>query len=94
MQYIDISIQTTNPSAFTKKAHGFDVNTQILLKVPREKMMTMRLKGEHHQIVEVLRALFPEPVVQMHARVIKPLVTEAPHHKNRWISEQREKALT
>lgn len=103
--YIDITVKgmtaagTLNPW-FTRKAKAFNVSTQILLKVPAEKLTTVRLKGELDALKEFLSSMantpeynWPPAILKQHIGAIKVLVEEAPHHKNRWISEQREKNL-
>lgn len=104
-QYLDISVHNFT-SNYTKLAHGHGVDTQILLKVPVERLTTVRLKGTERSIADFLRSLigregwtegygWTEGLVEMHCKAIKNLTcdSEAPSHKNRWISEQREKAL-
>ena len=44
-KFIDITVVGFN-AQYTRRAHGFSVDTQILLKLPRENMMTIRLKSE------------------------------------------------
>ncbi len=100
--FLDVSVSHFT-SNYTRMAHHFKVDTQILLKVPAEKLTTVRLKGNLSTIPEFLRSLIGKPgfenwtegLVCMHTRAIKQLTldSEAPAHKNRWISEQRERSL-
>lgn len=102
MNYLDISVSGFT-SGFSRKAHHFNVDTQILLKVPAENLTSIRLKGNRDDILEFLTSLLGSPFVhrwtketiQMHASVIKKLTAdnEAPHHKNRLISERRQKSI-
>lgn len=100
--FLDVSVSHFT-SNYTRMAHHFSVDTQILLKVPAEKLTTVRLKGNLSTIPEFLRSLIGKPgfenwaegLVRMHSKAIKKLTpdSEAPAHKNRWISEQRERSL-
>ena len=96
MKYIDISVLHFN-SQYTRRAHEFGVNTQILLKVPVENLTTVRLKSEDPaNIVKFLAAEgWDDAKIAMHLNALKTLTTdrEAPHHKNRWISEHRAQAI-
>lgn len=101
-QYLDISVKNFN-AQFTRRAHEFGVDTQILLKVPAESLTTVRLMATNFEITEFLRSLigragfdnWTEGLVRMHVRAIKTLTEDnkAPAWKNRWISEQRERSL-
>ena len=102
-QFLDISVRDFTPH-FTRRAHEFVVNTQILLKVPVESLTTVRLIGTNFAITEFLRSLIGRPgfdnwtesLVRMHVRAIKTLTEDnrAPLRKNRGLYENRAKELS
>ena len=97
-QFVDISVRDFTPH-FTRRAHEFEVQTQILLKVPVEGLTTVRLVGTNFAITEFLRSLidrvgfdnWTESLVRMHVRAIKTLTADgaAPLWKNRGLMENR-----
>jgi hypothetical protein len=95
MMYLEISV-TDFTGHLTQKAKPFGVTTQIVFKVPRAKLTTVRLLAHsNYEITEFLRSLtisdmnWTEAKVQMHVNAIKPLVSNAPHWKNRQLMENR-----
>ena len=95
MVYLDISVRAFTGN-FTHKAKPFGVKTQILLKVPKSDLTTVRLSAaSNFEITEFLRSLtatdmdWTEDKVRMHVKAIKPLVESAPHWKNRQLMENR-----
>jgi hypothetical protein len=99
--FLDISVKGAIPP-FTRRAHEFGVQTQILMKVPKWNLTTVRLIGTNWEITEFLKGEcarissdWTMAKVQMHVNAIKLLTPdgEAPTWKNRWLAENRAKAL-
>lgn len=99
--YLDISVKGAIPP-FTRRAHEFGVQTQILLKVPTWDLTTVRLIGTNFEITEFLKgevarvsSNWTMAMVQMHVNAIKVLTpeTEAPRWKDRALMENRKAAL-
>lgn len=76
---------------FTKAAKEHGVKVQILLKVPKADLTTVRLTGAPAGLEALLRRHRPdwsERFVQMHLAALKPTaqVAVAPHWKNRGLT--------
>ena len=96
-QYLDLSVRNFTPH-FTRRAKEHGLRTQILVKVPAWDLTTVRLIGTNFEITEFLRVLtlapdstLTERAVRMHVQAIKPLTEQAPHWKNRTLTESRAK---
>jgi len=82
MKYLDISVLGFN-SQYTRRAHQFGVDTQILLKVPVVNLTTIRLKGTVEAFQDFLASEgWDSKKIQMHMNAVKNLTkdSEAPHH--------------
>lgn len=99
--FLDISVKGAIPP-LTRRAHGFGVQTQILIKVPKWDLTTVRLTGTNWEITEFLKGEVSRissdwtmAMVQMHVNAIKLLTPdgEAPSWKNRSLMENRRAAL-
>lgn len=99
--YLDISVKGAIPP-FSRRAHEFGVQTQILIKVPARDLTTVRLIGTNWEITEFLKgevarisSNWTMAMVQMHVNAIKLLTpdAEAPRWKDRSLMENRRAAL-
>lgn len=93
--FLDLSVKNFTGN-YTHKAKAFSVKTQILMKIPKWDLTTIRLIGTNFNITEFLRSVnsgsnpqLTEAAIRDLVHAIKPLIEDAPHWKNRTLMENQ-----
>ena len=89
MSFLDISI-AGNVGSFTRTIKPVGLETEILLKIPKWNLTSIRVHGTRHALEKFCHQHFTFEIATMHLTAIKDHDVRRMTHKTRALRENRE----